>query len=172
MQKNYCQGNLTEICFLIKMEKVKIITTARGIIWHENKLLLVSHNKKTWYTPGGWLDGFESLQTTCQREVYEELGCEIEVGRLVKVCHYTETKEVNSFGESINKVEHYFLCTLKNMPQIEGENNLWVDKDNGLVKFVKWFTKEELMSTANIGPAWLKRTDEAEFLDSDTFVAE
>ncbi len=146
------------------MEKVRIITTARGIIWHEGKLLLVSHNKKTWYAPGGWLDGFETLPQTCKREIYEELGCEVEVGNLVKVCHYTETKEVNSYGENINKVEHYFLCRLQTIPQIEGENNLWKDEDNGLVKFAKWFSKEELVYTPNIGPSWLKKTDSSAFL--------
>jgi 8-oxo-dGTP pyrophosphatase MutT (NUDIX family) len=153
------------------MNKVRTITTARGIIWHEEKLLLVSHNKNTWYAPGGWLDGFESLPTTCKREIFEELGCEVEVGPLVKVCHYAEPKEENSYGENINKVEHYFLCTLKTMPQIEGENNLWEDHDNGLVKFAKWFTKEELFYTKNIGPAWLKRTDDTKFL-ANVFEAE
>lgn len=148
------------------MKKVRIITTARGIIWHENKLLLVSHNKKTWYAPGGWLDEFEELPTTCKREIFEELGCEVEVQKLVKVCHYMETAQTNSFGEDINKVEHYFLCKLITMPQVEGENNLWKDIDNDLVKFAKWFSIEELENANNIGPSWLKKTNNHLFLEN------
>lgn len=148
------------------MQKVRIITTARAIIWHESKLLLVSHNKNTWYCPGGWLDNFETLPQTCKREVYEELGCDVKVEKLVKVCHYMETAAVNSYGENINKVEHYFLCSLQTMPQIEGENNLWKDEDNGLVKFAKWFSKDELQNAHNIGPSWLKKTDDAKFFTS------
>lgn len=145
------------------MEQVRKITTARGIIWHESNLLLVSHNKKTWYCPGGWLDGFETLNQTCKREIFEELGCEVEVKNLVKVCHYIETKEVNSYGENINKIEHYFTCKLLTHPHIEGENNLWKDTDNGLVKFAKWFSIEELQNTPNIGPDWLKESHKPEF---------
>ena len=125
-------------------QTVRKITTARGIIWHKGKLLLVSHNKNTWYAPGGWLDDFETLDITCKRELYEELGVEVVVGNLVKVAQYIETAQVNSYGEDINKIEHYFACTLQTMPQIEGEDNLWVDSDNGLVKFAKWFSMEEL----------------------------
>ncbi len=140
--------------------KIRIITTARGIIWHEEKLLLVSHNKNTWYAPGGWLDDFETLEQTCKRELYEELGIEVVVENLVKVAQYMETEKVNSYGENVNKVEHYFLCTLKTIPQIEGENNLWEDTDSGLVKFAKWFSKEEMKSGEyKIGPEWLIESD-------------
>ncbi len=149
-------------------QTVKKITTARGIIWHEGRLLLVSHNKNTWYTPGGWLDDFETLDVTCKRELYEELGVEVVVGNLVKVAQYIETAEVNSYGEDINKIEHYFACTLKSMPQIEGEDNLWEDSDNGLVKFAKWFSKEEMLGGKyNIGPKWLIESD---IFDGNIFV--
>jgi 8-oxo-dGTP pyrophosphatase MutT (NUDIX family) len=141
-------------------QTVRKITTSRGIIWHEGRLLLVSHNKNTWYAPGGWLDDFETLDATCKRELHEELGVEVVVGELVKVAQYIETAAVNSYGEDINKIEHYFACTLKTMPQIEGENNLWVDSDNGLVKFAKWFSKEELTSGQyKIGPKWLIQSE-------------
>ncbi len=143
--------------------KVRIITTARAIIWHKEKLLLVSHNKNTWYAPGGWLDGFETLNQTCKREICEELGIEVDLGDIIKVDQYIETAEVNSYGENINKIEHYFLCKLKTMPQIEGENNLWNDTDNGLTKYAKWFTKEELYSGKyKIGPEWLKESNKTQ----------
>ena len=149
-------------------QTVRKITTARGIIWHEGRLLLVSHNKNTWYAPGGWLDDFETLDATCKRELYEELGVEVVVGNLVKVAQYIETAEVNSYGEDINKIEHYFACTLKSMPQIEGEDNLWEDSDNGLVKFAKWFSKEEMLGGKyNIGPKWLIESD---IFDGNIFV--
>jgi ADP-ribose pyrophosphatase YjhB (NUDIX family) len=142
------------------MQNVRIITTSRAVIVHNEQILLVSADKECWYTPGGWLDGFESLDEACKREVYEELGMEVDVGDVIKVAHYKVAAENNApYFENVNKIEHYFLCTAKTMPKLNGEDNLWIDEDNDLIKHAKWFDINNLEKSYleyNIRPLWLR----------------
>ena len=143
-----------------RVKEVRIIATARALIVSDGKLLLVSNDKILWYVPGGWVDGFESLNETCEREIFEELGMNIEVGDIVKVCHYKVIAEENApYFENVNKIEHYFLCKAITMPTLDGENNIWIDADSGLVKHAKWFEIAHLKSAYekyNIQPSWIK----------------
>ncbi len=61
----------------------------RGIIWREGKILAVKHKdpdgteSSYWAVPGGGLDLLEWVEDGVQREIYEELGVEAEVGKLL-----------------------------------------------------------------------------------------
>jgi ADP-ribose pyrophosphatase YjhB (NUDIX family) len=56
-----------------------VVTDARG------RLLLVRGDRRGWEPPGGQVELGEDLAVALKREVREESGCEIEVGRLVGV---------------------------------------------------------------------------------------
>ncbi len=142
------------------MKNVRIITTARAIIFNEkNELLLVKNDgNQPWFTPGGWLDGFETLEETCIREVFEELGLKIRPLKLLKIDYYRQTAEENvKWKENINKIEHYFLCEISSGKVKQGGNfkNLWNDKDVGNTGFVRFFSKEELRKN-DFAPKWLE----------------
>jgi 8-oxo-dGTP diphosphatase len=49
------------------------------------RLLLVRGDQRGWEPPGGQVEAGEGLVVALEREVREESGCEIEVGRLVGV---------------------------------------------------------------------------------------
>lgn len=151
------------------MQNVRIISTARALIVCENKLLLVSNDGDFWYAPGGWVDGFEHLNETCKREIFEELGIEIEIEDISKVCHYKIKAEDNApFFENINKIEHYFLCKPITMPKLDGESNLWVDEDNALVKHAKWFEIDKMKNeyqNYNIQPKWLRNFEDGNIFE-------
>ena len=144
---------------------VKIITTARALILNEKKeLLLVSNGEKQngkllWFTPGGWLDGFEKLEETCKREIFEETGLEIEVIKLYKIDYFQLTVKQNiKWKENINKIEHYFLCKIVKgkILSTKDDENLWQDEDVGNTKFIKFFSKEEFLLKNNIiVPNWV-----------------
>lgn len=140
------------------MEKVRIITTARAVIIIEKKVLLVQNKDSSlWFTPGGWLDGFETLEEACIREVYEELGIEVLPMDLLKIDYYKLTQEQNpKWNEAINKIEHYFLCNIvKGEVKCNADNkNLWEDSDKGNTWKVKFFSKEELQNI-NFAPKWI-----------------
>ena len=139
------------------MEKVRIIVTARAVIINNGKLLLVKNEDSSlWFTPGGWVDGFESLEDTCKREVYEELGIKITIKKFLQIDYFKLTAEQNKkWKENINKIEHYFLCDIaEGVVKSDSENrNLWQDKDAGHTSKVKFFTKEELLKV-NFSPKW------------------
>lgn len=140
-------------------ENVKLIITGRAIIINKDKKLLLVKNKgeNIWFTPGGWLTGFETLEEACAREVYEELGIRISPKKLFKIDYFRLTAKQNTkWKEAINKIEHYFLCDV-NKGEIRSDannNNLWIDHDSGNTQFVKYFNKAEL-SENNIAPLWL-----------------
>jgi 8-oxo-dGTP diphosphatase len=62
------------------------IVAAMGVVTDaEGRVLLVKGDRRGWEPPGGQVELGEDLTAALKREVREESGCEIEVGRLVGV---------------------------------------------------------------------------------------
>ena len=62
----------------------------------EGKVLLVVPTYKTeWEIPGGTIEENESPKRACQREVLEELGIAIPIGRLLQLNYREETDNVS-----------------------------------------------------------------------------
>lgn len=63
--------------------------SAGAIVEHDGRLLMVHHVRTGrydfWVAPGGGVKGEESYEETATREVWEETGLRVEVGRLVYV---------------------------------------------------------------------------------------
>ncbi len=67
-------------------EQIRI--RAAGILVHENRILLVRHEKNGksyWLLPGGGVDYGETVEEGLKREFQEEVGLDIEMGKLVMV---------------------------------------------------------------------------------------
>ena len=87
-----------------KFEKTRV--ACRGIVISEGKILLTyESNTDQWFIPGGGLEGEESLADCCARELAEETGKKVAVGKefLTLYEYYGEWK-----FES-----HYFVCTVE-----------------------------------------------------------
>lgn len=65
----------------------KPVGAAAVIMDSEGRILLVKHNyrKYNWELPGGLSELNESAEDTAKREVFEETGLEVSVGRLTGV---------------------------------------------------------------------------------------
>lgn len=117
--------------------------SARALVVNSNKEVLVVREKAScWYTPGGGLEDGESLTKCVKREVLEETGLEIEVGRVVLIEEYFEG-------------EKHFLCVYF-LASTKGEiSSSW--KDVGGIVEAKFLTKEEVLAEDEIYPKLLKR---------------
>lgn len=83
----------------------KLIGAAAIILNDEGEILLVKHNygKYNWELPGGGSEQNESAEDTAKREVREETGLEVQVGRLTGV-YYDPTRDMHHFA---------FMCNIQ-----------------------------------------------------------
>ena len=125
-------------------EEGRIQVCARALVIEDKKLLLVGDSPKYWYTPGGRLEVGESLADCVVREVFEETGLRIKVGRLVHVF------EFHDVSEGSYKVECYFLASIK-----EGcLSSDWKDM-GGEIRYRHFFTLDEVRQKKNVFPQFL-----------------
>lgn len=100
----------------------------RGVVIKDS-LMLISHEVNTDYylIPGGGLEGNETPEECCVREVQEETGY------IVKpACHFLT---INEYYGEYKFIDHYFLCDIigeseQNLTAAEIERGLipeWVD---------------------------------------------
>lgn len=68
----------------VAKEKFRIRVSAYAVIMHESKLLLVNtRTSGKWFFPGGEVEIGETLEDAIKREVKEETGIEVEVGKFL-----------------------------------------------------------------------------------------
>ncbi len=90
------------------MDKRRI--NVRAVVWRNGKLLAVKHKEDDgsesahWAVSGGGLDPLESLEEGVKREIFEELGIEVEVGKLLMVQQFHSKRE--DFDEELEFLFH------------------------------------------------------------------
>jgi len=108
----------------------------RGIILHENRLLLVNAWKgrtHLWCAPGGGVESHSSLTDNLQREIMEETGLTVRVGAPCLV------NEFHDPHGTFHQVDVYFRCTI-----VSGDPfGDWTDPE-GIVSHRRWVTQAEL----------------------------
>lgn len=119
---------------------------ARGLVVENNKLLFVSNDGEYWYLPGGQLEPGESLPACAEREVYEETGFSVRVGKLL---HVLECKDVQA---NIHRV-HFYFETEKVTGQL---NPAWTDHDGGVVRYHRFFSLEQIQADRRLLPHFLR----------------
>ena len=65
------------------------------LIWRDGEVLLVRHEKgghSYWLVPGGGVDPGETMVAAGARELVEETGYRVEVGRLLLICEAIDPK--------------------------------------------------------------------------------
>lgn len=113
-----------------------IRVATRGIILHENRLLLVNAYKgrdDLWCAPGGGAEPHASLPDNLAREVFEETGLSVDVGAPCL------TNEFHDPARGFHQVEIFFRCTLT-AGQLTSD---WRDPEH-IVTHRRWVTRTEL----------------------------
>lgn len=84
-------------------ESTKSREACRGIVVSEGKILLTYEvNTDQWFIPGGGVEGKESLEECCVRELAEETGCIVKTNQ--------KFLTINEYYEEWHFISHYFIC--------------------------------------------------------------
>lgn len=120
-----------------------------GVAVEQARVLL--HRADTegfWTLPGGRVEHGEVASTALRRELHEELGCEIEVGRVL----YIVENFFEYDGRSCHELALYFLIQLPpeliNTPTFEG-------REDSLRLIFQWHDLDSLQKIA-LFPSFLK----------------
>ena len=141
---------------------------ARAIVLDDEKRVLMvcqrHEEHDIWMVPGGGIEDGESAAEAAAREVLEETGIEIEVGRLL-----WHVEEVSQRGQ---RFVNFFLCRIAGGTLHLGEDPEFDDRHQ-VLKTARFMTREELKAVPRIYPDYL-RDELWEILeqhsgDADTF---
>lgn len=116
-----------------------IRSTAKAIILHNNKILVnrcINDEGKIYFDlPGGGQNQFETIEEAVIREVLEETGYLVKVGRLAalaeEICDNEELRK--TYFDYTHRILHIFLAVLADAQKREvkemdwqQQNSLWV----------------------------------------------
>lgn len=115
----------------------------RAVIVENGRLLLVNafagRENGLWCAPGGGAEVHASLPENLAREVHEETGLTVAVGRLLAICEFHDP------SGDFHQVDMFFAATIT-AGQIAAD---WRDPD-GVVSHRRWF------SPGDLATAWFK----------------
>lgn len=77
----------------------------RGVVWKDDKLLLVQEKDGYWALPGGWMEVTETISSNVKKEIREEAGCEVEVGKIIAI----HDRNIHNPGKNQFTIEKIFV---------------------------------------------------------------
>ena len=95
--------------------------SAGALVTKDGKLLLVNHRKEGhydfWVAPGGGVIGTETLQEAALREVKEETGLNVHIGKLA----YIEEAHTPEVGAEVRNCKFWFHAQAEPLQEISVE---------------------------------------------------
>ncbi len=120
---------------------MKYETSAGGVVYRKSgektEFLVVQHSgHHRWVLPKGWIDPGETKEQTAVREVKEEAGVEVELG---KYLGETTIFYTNPEKEKVRKTSHFFLMKHKSGDPVrdhgwEIEDTIWLLAEEAIKK--------------------------------------
>jgi 8-oxo-dGTP diphosphatase len=107
---------------------MRAIVVSAAVVEQEGAFLLTrraeaAHLGGLWEFPGGKVEHGESLEDALVREIREELGCGVAVGRAILTTHHTYP--------DLHVELHFFEGTLEGMPVPQlGQEMRWASRDD------------------------------------------
>ncbi|MFA6992846.1 MAG: NUDIX hydrolase [Candidatus Gracilibacteria bacterium] len=112
----------------IPKDKLELRLSAYGIIFHNDKILVVRENNSLFSFPGGGIDANEFIEEGLKREIKEETGLDVMVKEML---YFKEDMfYYNPLNQAIHGILLYYKCEVKNYilkSTNKGEIPLWVD---------------------------------------------
>lgn len=126
----------------------------------DNRILMVKQHhedKDIWMVPGGAIEEGESSMAAAIREMNEETGMEVEIGRMI-----WHTEEVSDRGQ---RFVNFFLGRLKGGHLHLGADPEF-DSEHQVLREVKFMSREEIQEVEHLYPEYL-RDEFWRFLNED-----
>lgn len=120
------------------------------ILDDQNRMLLVRQHhdgKDIWMVPGGGIEAGENAKEAAAREVLEETGLEVEIGKLI-----WHVEEVSKRGQ---RFVNFFLGRIKGGDLALGEDPE-LEENRQVLREVCFMTREEMMEIQVLYPEYLK----------------
>jgi len=118
------------------LENKQLVIRCRGIIIHNDKLLVVKMGENEHYAfPGGHLEWGEDIKECLSRELIEELGIKPEIGRLLYVSSFIEKEIKHSIEfmfEITNGEDYLDLDSLERTHSHELSEIYWASSDEDI----------------------------------------
>lgn len=126
------------------MDNKNILIKVRGVIIHDNKLLIVKHKQSQFMAlPGGHLEYGEDVVTCLKRELVEELGVLPEIGRLLYINTFKVNNQYVEFFFEIKNGEKYLnIDGLERTHAHELAEILWISPDSDIDILPKQFNED------------------------------
>jgi ADP-ribose pyrophosphatase YjhB (NUDIX family) len=96
----------------IPKEKLELRLSAYGIIFHNDKLLVVRENNSLFSFPGGGINADEFIEEGLKREIKEETGLNVMVKEMLYVKE--DMFYYNPLNQAIHGILLYYKCEAKN----------------------------------------------------------
>ena len=80
--------------------------SCKGILFEDGKVWLRQNERQEWELPGGKLDLGEQPEVTVGRQIREELGVNVEVGRLIRNYLHTIRSQADERGGVLVAIFH------------------------------------------------------------------
>ena len=121
---------------------MKLDLVVAGFIFHEDKVLLIHHNKlDLWLPVGGHMDQNETPDEALIREIQEETGLNISFIHPGKNNTIKTTNLATPFNVNRHNVGDHDHCCLNYICKAVNPEQLQINKE---LKNFGWFTKEDL----------------------------
>lgn len=141
------------------MSNIRPYVAVRAVVVKDGKILVVNGDGAGdfWCLPGGRVDYGEDLRSAVKREVYEETGLTVEVGRALTVGEFWhEAKE-------FHVVNVFFACEV-----VAGElDEAWHDVGGPVCD--RRFCSVSELGAMNIFPRWLREGNWLNRAESDIY---
>lgn len=125
----------------IKTESEEFHGRTCGIIKQEDKFLIMRVNKTSYYhIPGGHIEIGEDSKKAVNREIKEEIGCDIEKAKLFAIQENFWTRN----NKKCHGIEFYYIIEPKQKLKMEDYEKIEIDKGEEKLLEFKWTTPEEL----------------------------
>ena len=132
------------------MDDLRIRKSSRAIVLNRrNEIFLFQYrfdyladSELIWITPGGSLEEDESFEEALQREMFEELG--VQLNNSCSEIYYRNPLYTLHSGETVQSIEKFFLVYLEN-EQFTYSN--WTESEKKRMLKGKWWSLEEIQKS-------------------------